>query len=175
VTSLDQLYTQALGVAPVLWARCAAWAAESGGTIPPHDHDGGGCAGDAAWAGALPACLEEWVRRGAVKAPGRAAEKALACYGGDVSRVVDVCRARMAFDDAGGMLRCLREIRRDAPHVRVVRAKDRLWPPDGGRRAAGFRVRAFPPPAAPFSCRDSGVSHSCRCHSRAVRAAGWAR
>ncbi len=35
---------------------------------------------------------ELWIAKGWLKAPWRAAEKAVICYRGDVSRVVDICR-----------------------------------------------------------------------------------
>jgi hypothetical protein len=105
ITSLDQLYTQAMGVAPVLCTHCAAWATESGGCF--HQADArpgssgiGGTDEDCALS-ALPQVLRTLVQCGNVKRPQRAMEKALTCYGGDVSRLLDVCRGRVVFGDAG--------------------------------------------------------------------------
>ena len=51
-------------------------------------------AAEAAAAGAQRA-VRPLVRRGRLKSPFRAAEKALTCYGGDVSRLLDLCRCRI--------------------------------------------------------------------------------
>ena len=50
---------------------------------------------------AVQAAAVQWVRSGWLKAPSRAGAKAAGCYGGDVSRLVDACRARIAFESVG--------------------------------------------------------------------------
>ena len=84
----------------------------------------------------LPPAARDLVRLGAVKGPARAAVKAAACYGGDVSRLTDLCRARLVFDDAAGVAACLERICADAA-VRVVRVKDGMG---GGELSVRFRV-----------------------------------
>ena len=91
VTSLDQLYAQALGVAPLLRARLAAWAAASGGRV------------DRPSLQSEPGTLEALIKEGLVKEPMQAAAKAVACHGGDVSRLLDICRGRLAFKRAANL------------------------------------------------------------------------
>jgi hypothetical protein len=86
VASLDQLYAQAFTASVLLRCRCLAWASASCGraargleVAPSADNDG-----RAPMAAAAPA----------FKCPRRAAEKAVTCYGGDVSMLLDVCRCR---------------------------------------------------------------------------------
>jgi hypothetical protein len=94
----------------------------------------------------------EWVGRGAVKGPGRAMEKALACYGGDVSRLADLCRARIVLGDARALLACAeRVVGGGDPAVRVLRVRNLLAPAAPAAHSAGFRVRA-PGPPMPSVC-----------------------
>jgi hypothetical protein len=44
--------------------------------------------------------LQQWILRGLIKQPERAIEKATVCYGEDVSRLLDVFRARALFAGA---------------------------------------------------------------------------
>ena len=81
VTSLAQLYAQAFAVAALLRQRCRVWAAASGGRVDPL-FDSENAAADS----------EEHPGR-EIKDPGRAAEKALVRYDGDVSMLLDVCRS----------------------------------------------------------------------------------
>jgi hypothetical protein len=128
VACIDQLYSQAVGLAPALSGICAAWAAQSRGqvlraaTLAPCD-SGGSAVGDGL-------CTHTAVLRGVltgeIKSPIRAVRKALACYGGDVSRVVDICRARIGFDDPAGLLACLEMIRGDAQRIVLCSVKDLL-------------------------------------------------
>ena len=88
--------------------------------------------------------LEKWVELGMVKRPQRAAEKALACYGGDISRVIDICRARAWFDTLVGLANCLALVAADQ-RVVVVRVKNTMLPSElrswDSLWNAGFRVR----------------------------------
>jgi len=67
--------------------------------------------------------LNNMVRRGWLKHPRKAAGKALACYEGDVSRVVDICRIRLRFEAAEGLMSCLSLIASDS-RVEVLRFKN---------------------------------------------------
>ena len=125
--SLDQLYSQALCTAPLLHAACTVWASECGGWM-----------GHAAAAGApsstdeldpdldgLPEALRRWIRARVIKAPARTAAKAAACYGGDVSRVLDVTRCRIVCRDAAGLVRGLRAVC-ESPMTGLVRVRNAL-------------------------------------------------
>ncbi len=158
VRSLDQLYAQAAAVAPVLHRKCAEWVAaaasqaeESAGS----DSDGPAELEDparpqpGAWLPARPrqSAVERCVGRGLIKCPGRAAEKARLCYGGDVSRVVDVCRARVAVGGPAGAARFLEAAARGA---RIVRVKNGMVDSGGSPTRCRYRVsvprRASAPP-----------------------------
>jgi hypothetical protein len=124
VSSLDQLYSQALGVVYILYSKCSDLCAQTGGRFAHADETDDAAAEVAAHG--LPAMLARWVELGFVKRPSRALEKAAACYGGDASRLADVCRCRLAFDGLAALAACVERVRAQAPFVRVVRAKRRL-------------------------------------------------
>jgi hypothetical protein len=161
--SLDRLWAQAVGLAPLLAPRAAAWAAAGGGAVRPPVPAAGGRAptnaGDeeagplggsspAGDGGDDPGGQEhggDWAGcgwRGLVKDPRRAAWKARACYGGDAGRLLDLCRARLVFPDAAGAAACLRALAAD-PGARALRVRNGMW--DGGGGGGGFRVRNPPP------------------------------
>ena len=60
-------------------------------------------------------------------------------YGGDVSRLTDVCRQSLVFKDLAGVASCLRSIAQD-PEVAVLRVKNRLDPSYDARTSAGYRL-----------------------------------
>ncbi len=137
--------SQAVGAALVFGPLAAAWAAASTGSLDDSDGPPGEPAPPPPAGAELlpPAGL---LRRGLLKAPARAVEKALTCYGGDVSRLGDVCRCRIAFDGLPELLRCAEIVAAAAAAaaageggggVRVARVKDRLG---GAGPADGFRV-----------------------------------
>jgi hypothetical protein len=129
VASVDQLYSQAVAVAAELDALCRDWAATSDGELVGGrvTFDGG---------------FEELVSVGLVKRPERAAAKVLACYGGDPSRLLDVCRRRIAFGRVAELGACLGRMGADSG-VRVVRVKNLLREDADPRVTAGFRVRGL--------------------------------
>ncbi len=59
-------------------------------------------------------------------------------YGGDVSRLVDVCRQSIVFDRPEDLAACLRAVAAD-PEVVVHRVKNRLDPAYDARTSAGYR------------------------------------
>ena len=138
VASADQLYAQALGVAGVLHRACAAWAAAGGGVL---DHLAQPDARALATAAVGTSTLQQWIVRGFIKEPERAIEKATVCYGGDVSRLLDICRARLVFDDAAGILACLAAVEAPAAGAVIVRVKNSLKPGHDSRLTGGYRVR----------------------------------
>jgi hypothetical protein len=89
--------------------------------------------------------LQQWILRGFIKEPERAIEKATVCYGGDVSRLLDVCRARALFDGPAGILACLGAIGAPGSGAVVVRVKNSLRPGHDSRLTGGYRVRRHRP------------------------------
>ena len=141
VTSLDQLYSQAMLAAPTLLSLCRQWADLSAGRL---DHDPGpdpwaGGAGGAAEAESLPPLLRQLVRARAVKPPAAAAAKAAACYGGEAARLLDVCRCRIVCDSAAGVARALAAVA-GSPAARVVRVRNGLCDAHDPWAAGGFRA-----------------------------------
>jgi hypothetical protein len=123
---------QAFCLQPILISRIKAWALASGGYL---------CCSQPG--GAL-----EYVRFGAregvdfrwgkLKSVNRAIEKAIRCYGQDVSRLLDVCRQMIAFDCLPDLSACLGLIASD-PHVRILRIKNRLDPAYNASGTGGYR------------------------------------
>jgi hypothetical protein len=156
VRSLDRLYAQAHAAAGPLHAAAVGWAGRFGGKLDEGRPD-------EARSGAAAAREEEtllgWLGRGLVKPPGRAVGKAAFCYGGDASRLLDLCRARIVFADPAGLAACAASVLAEAARadalgpgppagVVVVRVKNGLRLRHDPDRTGGFRVRA-PPPTAP--------------------------
>jgi hypothetical protein len=134
VTSLDQLYSQAGVVSPFLRTKCASWAAECGGSLCGEGAD--------------------------LKNSRRAIEKAVQCYGGDASRVVDICRCDNSDASAG---RLCRPLTRDAAGIgspwATSRASPTAWTPSHTTRpsrSSGYTTRwpraATRGPAPAFGC-----------------------
>jgi hypothetical protein len=95
--------------------------------------------------------------------------KALLCYDGDVSRLLDVCRARIAFDALGDLEACARRVFAAAAGaatavtaeggaaaggdgaLRIRRVRNSMRPGYDGVLSGGFRVASpapfpfFPP------------------------------
>ena len=138
VSSLDQLYSQAMLAAPALLSQCEQWAALCAGRL---DHgvssltEGGLTSGDLR----VPLTLRRLVRMRAVKCPWAAATKAVACYSGDVARLLDVCRCRIVFDAFADLARCLAAVAA-SPAVRVVRVRNWLRDEHDPFASAGFRA-----------------------------------
>jgi hypothetical protein len=154
--SLDQLYTQALAVAPQLRDLCVRLAAAAGGKVDNLQDagkaDSFGRSNGTAWAidsdGAdsesedlLPEALRALVRARWVKPPARAAEKSAWLHGRDASRLTDLCRGRLVFGSPGGVADCLRAVTAAAPEVAVVRVSNGLRPGHDAGPNGGFRVR----------------------------------
>jgi hypothetical protein len=86
--------------------------------------------------------------RRCLKRPGRAVRKALLHYDGDVSRLLDVCRARIAFDAVGDLEACARRVfaaaaaaaTGDGGALRIRRVRNSMRPGYDGVLSDGFRV-----------------------------------
>ncbi len=76
-----------------------------------------------------------------MKRPARAVEKLLACYSGDSSRLLDVCRTRILFTGVADILRCAKAVQAAVPLVRIVGAKNSLRTGHDSRLTGGYRVR----------------------------------
>ena len=132
VRSVCQLYSQALCVAPLLFSACSDWAARSGGRLDRYQVD-------YTPSRLFPETLQRWMLAGVIKEPGRAIAKLLACYDGDVSCLLDVCRCRIVFDSVAGMARCLEVVAGPGP-ARVVRVKNGLAAGHDAAESGGFRA-----------------------------------
>jgi hypothetical protein len=82
----------------------------------------------------------EWESFRFVKSPVRAVEKAVTCYGGDVSSVTDICRGRIVFDGVADLAACLELLRGD-PVVRIVWLRNGYSGLYDVGAGGGFRVR----------------------------------
>jgi len=137
VRSLDQLFTQAVGLDSKLRVKVQQWALESEGMFAVGMPDGR-------------SILMQWehichdesmlssVKWGKIKKGKRAIEKLLRSHKGDVSLLVDVCRQSIMFDSATQLLRCLRAIAADKDVV-IERVKNRLHPDYNTKISAGYR------------------------------------
>jgi len=137
VKSLDQLFTQAVGMDSKLRAKVQQWAFESEGMFPVQTADGRTVLMQ--WEHI---CQEEQmlaaVKWGKIKKGRRAIEKLLRSHWGDISLLVDVCRQCIVFDSATQLLKCLRAIAADK-EVIVERIKNRLHPDYNAKISAGYR------------------------------------
>ena len=147
VRSLDQLYTQASAAVYFLRTHCEEWAALCKGVLdfsavdlgPP----GVGAPPLSVHLDDVSDIVARWVEARLIKRPARAVEKLLACYGGDASRLLDVCRARILFTGVADVLRCAKAVQAAAPLVRIVGAKNSLRPGHNSRMTGGYRVRSL--------------------------------
>ena len=121
--------------------RCAEWASASRGQL---DFPGTAIPLPlSVLASRFPEPLREWVRLGLIKDPARAARKALARYGGDVSRLGDLARCRIAFAALADLEACAAAVCAGQAGVTVVGARSTLNAKGGagGFRAFVLRVR----------------------------------
>jgi hypothetical protein len=66
--------------------------------------------------------------------------KAALCYGGDASRLLDVCRARIVFDSVPDLVSCLRVMLLPSAGARIRRIRNSMRPGFEEALAGGFRV-----------------------------------
>ena len=135
VTSLDQLYSQALGLDPLLRALCRRWTARCGGVLDAADQRGDAAAAPHAYGAAV---ASECFRY--LKDPARAVAKVATCYGGDVSRLTDVCRARVLFDRVEDLVALLQAVRGEEC-VHIVRLRNWMRPESYAGSGNWYRVR----------------------------------
>jgi len=126
ITSLFQVYAQAGGVDLLLKKKVQSWALLSGGWFP---RIGGGFVH---WktVRANPRAQRE-IMWGELKDRARAIDKVLRFYDGDVSKVLDICRQTIVFDNIEDLSHCVAVMRQDK-EVQVVRVKNRMDPEEQG-------------------------------------------
>ncbi|EKX43201.1 hypothetical protein GUITHDRAFT_110926 [Guillardia theta CCMP2712] len=144
VLSLDRLFAQAASMQYILLAKVQRWAMLSRGYVS--------LAGNSEkdtfvlWE---EACkyqdMLSSVKWADTKSETRAIEKAVRCYGGDVSRLRDICRQTLVFDDIASVCKCLDIIKNDVD-TEIVRITDKMSGTDSfsdyfGRRDVTVNVR----------------------------------
>jgi len=164
ITSLDQLCAQATGLDPILRAKVQEWALGSQGHFRYTDDHGNQdfILWQDVWED--PDKIER-IRFAKLKTVGRAVEKLMrsyrclfhfsvyfalcrpsgtrACPGReDVSRLLDVCRQSIVFENVKDLIACVHLIQAD-PEVTIVRVKNRLDPSYNSYASAGYRDLAL--------------------------------
>jgi len=114
--SIDTLFQQAACLRPILQQKMEAYV----GTIPHACRIGGSL-------------------QTPLKVPTRAVEKTQRVYGGDCSRLLDICRECLVFDVLEDLVAMLDRLRQD-PEIEIVRIKNRLDPNyNSSTLSAGYR------------------------------------
>ena len=146
IDSLDQLFAGAKCVSPIFFDKVTEWAAASNGSFarPARCNSAGGTEQRGVedyfvrLAPGVAAGPAEWAAFAKVKSVDRAVEKVVRTYCNDVSRLVDVCRQAIVFDDLAGLAACLDWIAADQ-EVRVCRVKNRMSPAYDPALSMGYR------------------------------------
>jgi hypothetical protein len=122
VKTLDQLWTQALLLRGFLLPKVLRLAHAHNGCFPVRGQRAGlyGRSKSSDWFS-----YKGSLKLGGIKNPKRGIEKVDTAYGGDVSRLLDVCRETIVFDRVSDMADCLNELHRD-PEVVFVRIKSNM-------------------------------------------------
>mmetsp|Transcript_27660 Transcript_27660/g.64297 ORF Transcript_27660/g.64297 Transcript_27660/m.64297 type:complete len:246 (+) Transcript_27660:3440-4177(+) len=141
ITSLDQLCAQATGLDPILRAKVQEWALGSQGHFRYTDDHGNQdfILWQDVWED--PDKIER-IRFAKLKTVGRAVEKLMRSYREDVSRLLDVCRQSIVFENVKDLIACVHLIQAD-PEVTIVRVKNRLDPSYNSYASAGYRDLAL--------------------------------
>jgi hypothetical protein len=137
VTSLNQLFTQAAGNYASLRKKVQEWALQSHGSFQLQTD------GDhpefVRWESVCDKSdMVAKIKWGEMKSISRSVEKLLRSYQQDVSRLTDLCRQSIVFENVRDLTTCINVIAQDV-HVRVVRVKNRLDPAFPSHLSAGYR------------------------------------
>ena len=147
VKSLDQLFMQAMIANTLLLCKIKSWAKETGGYFPlktKHDVSGDFTADNKGevlvkWSEAENdpevASMIKWV---AMKNYRRAIEKLMRVYNSDVSRLVDISRHCIYFDNLQDLAMCLGRVVTDID-TKVDRIKSYFDPGYDGEATVGYR------------------------------------
>ena len=146
VQSLDQLYVQATVVDLVLHRLVQHYANTYAGQLIPSktewERSFWGVAGSTSLETQGQTCKFGWRWSERLKPIDRALDKLMQSYGGDVSRLLDCCRSRIAFSSIGEMFNCLEAIAADK-EIKIVRLKNMLDQDYDTSQTAGFRYYSF--------------------------------
>jgi len=136
VTSLNQLFTQAAGNYATLRKKVQEWALQSHGSFQLKTN---GYPEFVRWERVCDKSnMFAKIKWGELKSISRSVEKLLRSYQQDVSRLTDLCRQSIVFDNVRDLTTCINLIAQDV-HVRVVRFKNRLDPAFPSHLSAGYR------------------------------------
>jgi len=127
ITSMQQLFTQAAGLESLLREKLVAWACVSDGKFVRKTEEGVEEEDPYIRGFDVARIGERAVKWSGVKGKLRAVEKCYLAYGGDVSRLLDLCRETIVFEGLEQIANCLAVIRQDRT-VEVVRVCNRLIP-----------------------------------------------
>eukprot|EP00960_Hanusia_phi_P043227 755942-Hanusia_phi.AAC.5 len=144
VLSLDRLYAQAASMQYILLAKVQRWALQARGYVSlagNSDKDTFVLLEEAYKYQDMQSSIK-WAD---IKSETRAIEKAVRCYGGDVSRLLDICRQTLVFDDIASVCKCLDIIKNDHD-TEIIRIKDKMSGTDSfsdyfGRRDVTVNIR----------------------------------
>jgi len=141
VGSLDQLFTQARALDRILRQKVVGWALESRGlfaTKSSGDEHGSLAPARIAMESMVREDTGLTIKWGGVKKPARAIEKVCRSYGGDCSRLLDICRQSCVFENVKDLQLCLQVLRTDS-EVNILRLKNRLDPGYNASQTGGYR------------------------------------
>jgi len=151
ITCVDQLFCQARIVQAILKEIVQTWADSSRGMFQLMSHEAEtGHASEMSqrptrvkpefvrWSDAKGTLQEQRIKWPPLKTHERSLEKLLRVYMDDVSRLVDITRYQIVFEDLSDLTMCLGQIAID-PHVRIERIKNRMHPSYKSRLTAGYR------------------------------------
>jgi hypothetical protein len=138
LTSLDTLYNQAAGAELLLRSKVVHWAGVSKGLFPLQRDQS--FDEEQTWIRVNCEDIDslEMVRWPKIKTPERAIEKLMRSYGGDVSRLLDVSRQAIVFENMQDVKNCFLAICRD-PEITIERVKNRYDSSYRSSASAGYR------------------------------------
>ncbi|EKX49398.1 hypothetical protein GUITHDRAFT_104927 [Guillardia theta CCMP2712] len=162
VTSLDQLYMQAVFIHPIFLKKVQDLAATSRGLFPSNSQEGSDPVEYVAWEDAMgDENLKQRVRWAHVKTLERSIQKLVRSYNSEVPRLLDVVRQCIVFERLQDLCDCLDRILED-PELVVMRIKNRLDPSYNSRTTGGYRDVVMNVRVVTERTRELGVAgHIC--------------
>jgi hypothetical protein len=135
--SYAQLFAQACGIDIILRSKARTWAAASRGLFIKMV-DGVKTTDFLRWSDVDGRDMQHSIAWAQLKNPQRCVEKLYRAYGGDVSRLVDLCRQTIVFEHVVDMVTCLEAIMSDREIV-IERIKNRMDLKYDAESTAGYR------------------------------------